>query len=562
MLKKFRSQLGKVFDDDLGTRQWYNIADWIIVLMILLSSVEIFLATFNWPPKITRMLDIINDITLWFFVVEVTLRIWAAPEQSPKYKGFAGRVRYCCTFYGLIDFVSTYPFLIQYFIPLPVAGLRVLRVARIIRIFRITRYAKAFNLLSDSIREKRRELIVSMQFLIIVTFILSLILFYYEHEAQPDVYDNGFVSVVWAFAQYIGDPGEFADTPPLTGIGKVIACIVGVLGIAIVAVPAGILGAGFTETIERAARKNEIEENVSKLLHCFQRKLDRPTGFQVCPPFQTIPNIQARQRLGDNEVVEAANASPNFRLINLASTIPFSQNPSDRLAIEYFTCNRPYGLCVDRNSPFTVIATSSCVDACSGFFAYYLAMIGGFNYVSREVGRAAPYQSFYSFKDRPTEPGFEEFMADIERLTSRPGAWTLTALAASGANEPEYPTQIHFGTGAPKGSEVIGDLINDKAAFQKFFETISTELERHEDIKCDLGRYHNTSMPGLFLRQLKRDGGGAKNDFVMRVAWSVMLWSPRRLEVARKIAQAINRYILHLPDNPEVKDLTVKDFGY
>lgn len=111
--------------------------------------------------------------------------------------------------------ISTYPFLIHYFVPLPVSWLKVLRTARIIRIFRITRYAKSFNLLFDSIREKRNELIVSMQFLFIVTFILSLILYFHEHEAQPDVYDDGFVSVIWAFAQYIGDPGEFADTLPL-----------------------------------------------------------------------------------------------------------------------------------------------------------------------------------------------------------------------------------------------------------------------------------------------------------------------------------------------------------
>lgn len=156
-LKQFRANLGKIFDDNLDTRQWYNIIDWVIVFMILLSAVEIFLATFSWPEPISRALTIINDVTLWFFVVEVSLRIWAAPEQNAKYKGFWGRVRYCFTFYGFIDFVSTYPFLIQYFVPLPITWLKVLRVARIIRIFRITRYAKSFNLLSNSIREKRNE---------------------------------------------------------------------------------------------------------------------------------------------------------------------------------------------------------------------------------------------------------------------------------------------------------------------------------------------------------------------------------------------------------------------
>ncbi|MCM1036129.1 MAG: ion transporter [Bacteroides sp.] len=559
-IREFRHRLGLVFDDNLGTRQWYNIVDWIIVGMILLSSIEIFLATFSWSPGVERALDIVNTATLWFFVVEVTLRIWAAPEQSRRFKGFMGRVRYCLTGYGFIDFISTYPFLIQYFVPLPVGGLRVLRVARVIRIFRITRYAKSFNLLFDSIREKKNELIVSMQFLLIVTFILSLILYFHEHEAQPDVYNNGFVSVLWAFAQYIGDPGQFADTPPVTFVGRAIACIVGILGIAIVAVPAGILGAGFTETIERENHKKEIKENATKLRLCFERKLDRPTGFQACPPFQSMITIQARQMMSENDIIEAVNSTPGYRISNLATTIPFANNPVDRLVVEYFEHNRPYGICIDRGSRFTVIATSSYIDACTGFFAYYLAMIGGFNYVSREFGKLAPVESFYNIKGTPQDAGFKDFMADVDMLLSRPGAWSLTSLVSSGAQEPDYDTDVHFGTGSPKGQETIGNLITDKEVFANFYRDISEVLGKDENIKCDLGKYHNTSMPGLFLRKLARSN--EPNDFVMRVSWRVMLWSPRRLEVARKIAETINRDILGIDGNPEVERLKVKDFGF
>jgi hypothetical protein len=71
---------------------------------------------------------------------------------------------------------------------------------------------KAFSILSRAIRSKKQEMLVSLQFLCIVTLILSFILFFVEHEVQPEVYNNGWRSVVWAFAQYIGDPGGFADT--------------------------------------------------------------------------------------------------------------------------------------------------------------------------------------------------------------------------------------------------------------------------------------------------------------------------------------------------------------
>lgn len=559
-LKRLRYNLGLVFDDDLGTRKWYNIVDWVIMFMIMLSSVEIFVATLPVGPGVMRIMDIINEVTLWFFVVEVSLRIWAAPERSPRFKGFKGRVRYCLTFYGFIDFISTYPFIIQYFCPLPLGALRVLRTARIIRVLRITRYASSFNLLSDSIKEKRKELMVSMQFLVIITFILSIMLYVYEHDAQPHVYDNGVRSVVWSFAQYIGDPGQFADTPPVTFPGRIIACIVGVLGIAIVAVPAGILGAGFTEAIEKKIKERELDENGEKLRVSFERKLDRPTGYQICPPFIPIPQLQARQGLTTDEIIAAVNHTKGYRLVNLATTIPIDKNPNDRLAVEHFEFNRPYGLCIDRGSNVTVIAPASFIDACTGFYAYYLAAIGGFNYISREFGCTAPYRSYFIVKDKIDEPGFDEYVEDVRRFASRPGAWTLTSLVSSGAMEPEYDTAIHFGTGGPKGDESTGSLITEKEKFRKFYEAVSEQIAKETGLKCDAGKYYNTSSPNILFRKLPELAGA--NHIIMRTAWATMLWSQKRILVARIIAEALNRYILELPGNPDDSPLKVKNFGF
>ena len=78
-------------------------------------------------------------------------------------------------------------------------------------------------------------------------------------------------------------------------------------------------------------------------------------------------------------------------------------------------------------------------------------MIGGFNYISRELGELRPYRSYYSFADRyKQEENLALYMEDLERLTSREGSWTLTTLVASGANEPSYPTIFHFSNGGPK----------------------------------------------------------------------------------------------------------------
>lgn len=559
--KTLKQNLAVVFDDDLHTKKWHNIVDWLIIFMIVVSTAEIFISTFNVSPQVRRILLIIDIVTLIFFTVEVSLRIWVAPLVNPKYSGWKGRLRYCFSFNGFIDILSTYPYYLQWLIPVPITWLKVLRISRTMRVFRISRYMKSWRLLTNALSQKRNELIISLQFLIIVTFALSLILFFCEHDAQPDVYDNGFTSVLWAFAQYIGDPGHFGETPPITVPGKVIACIVGILGIAIVAVPAGILGAGFTEAIEVEASRNKINRLKTKLRNSFIRKLDRPSGYQIIPPFVTLPNIQARQSMTEDDIINTINESEGFRLVNLGDTYTIDKNATPVLAVEYFDFNRPYGLCIDRGSKMTIISPSNFVHPCTGFFSYYIALMGGFNYISREFGEIVPYKSWYIPKHELTDEREKLYFEDMRKLVaSQKDPWTLTFLVASGANEPEYDCQVHFSTGNKKGDESIGEFIKDKERYAIFYKAVSSILKDEFDISTDNGKYHNNSSKKHFLRS--RDIPAAEGHIIMRVAWSAMLWDPRRILLAQAIAEAINKYILGLPGNPEVPVLKVKDVGF
>ena len=305
-LDKFKNGLARVFDDNLHTKQWHNYVDYAIIALIIISTLQVFVSTFDVSKQFEHVLRWIDLITTITFTIEVTLRIWVADKLNPKYKGMWGRIRYIFSFYGFIDVVSTYPFYLTFWLPIPYSLLKVFRVARLFRVFR---YMRSFKLLTKAFQSKKEELWVSVQFLTIVTVILSFVLFFYEHQAQPEVYDNGIVSVVWAFAQYIGDPGGFAETPPITMVGRLIACIIGVLGIAIFAVPAGLIGAGFTEAMADDKKERVIAENRKRLQSAFERKLDRPTGFQVVPQHLSICDIQARVGLKGDDIFDAVQAS-------------------------------------------------------------------------------------------------------------------------------------------------------------------------------------------------------------------------------------------------------------
>ena len=553
-INQFKQGLARVFDDDLNTSQWHNRVDYFIIGLILLSTAVVFISTFDVSPQCEKVLHYIDLFTLFVFTIEVSLRIWTADIINPKYKGFWGRIKYCFSFYGLIDVLSTYPFYLTFWVPIPYNILKVLRIARLLRIFR---YMKSFRLLSNAISSKKSEMLISLQFLVIVTLILSFILFFFEHRAQPDVYDNGMSSVIWAFAQYIGDPGGFADTPPITFIGRIIASVIGVLGIAIFAVPAGLIGSGFTEAIEDDNKQQTIKNNTDKLKAAFQRKLDRHTGYQVSPPYLSIAEIQARIGMKTDDIFDVIENSPIFRIINLASTVPVDEKPTDKLAIEHFVLNRPYGICIDRQSKVSIVSPSSMVDPIMYHFSYYVAKIGGFNFVSREIGEQRPYKSYYLIDDKNSVEGLAEYIDDIERLTSQKDSWVITLLAASGQNEPTLPTQFHFSIGGKKGDESFNGedlVVTDIAKYEALYSEFAQYFESEYGLNCDHQRFHDSSNKRLFVRKLSTRAN--VNAIMLRVAWSVSCWDSRRIAIAKSMAEIFSRHLdpnsLDI-DSPELK---------
>ena len=558
--QRIKKELARVFDDNLRTRQWQNIVDYVIIGLIVVSTVEVFLSTYeNIVEKYGHILKFIDWFTTIFFTIEVTLRIWTADLQDARFKGFKGRLRYCFTFYGLIDILSTYSFYLHFFMPMPYAALKILRVFRLLRIFR---YMKSFRILGDAISSKKQELTVSLAFLSILTVILSFLLYFAEHAAQPELCENGWKTMVWAFAKYLGDPGKIADFPMVTFWGNLIAIIVGVLGIAIFAVPAGLISSGFIEVMDERRKTEETKKNVEKMHLAFERKLDRPTGFQIVPMFVSVADVQSRLKMSENDIFDALANAEDFRLVNLAATQPADQHPEDRLVIEHYQLNRPYGVCIDRGSTVTIVSPSSLVDPIIGFFSYYLAKIGGFNFVSREIGETRPYKSFYLI-DKAKEPPFlKEYMEDLNRFATVDGSWIITLLAASGANEPEYLTQFHFTYGGEKGDETYNGenlTIHDIETFDSLYRDLSSRLEKEFGYISDCQRYHDSANPKLFVRHLEHPE--KVNAAMIRIAWKATCWDMRRVQIAKMLADVLAEHI-DGGIKPYSEELKVKGIGY
>ena len=538
-IKQFKAELNRVFDDDLHTKQWHNYVDYAIIGLIVISTIEVFLSTYDGiVAQYGKWLHFVDYFTTIFFTIEVTLRIWCADLLDEKYKGFWGRIRYCFSLYGLIDILSTYPFYLNFFIKVPYVAMKALRIARLLRIFR---YMKAFNILSRAIRSKKQEMVVSLQFLAIVTLILSFILFFVEHAAQPEVYDNGWTSVVWAFAQYIGDPGGFADTPPITLTGRIIACIIGILGIAIFAVPAGLIGSAFTDVMGEDKEDEYVNENIHKITRMFKFIKDQQhTGLFYVPRYFPIDTILTRKFIPHVDIIKSVEVSDCFHLYNLAQSVNQQDEPEDKIVVLNYKKNTPYGCCIDRGSNVTIVFTSGFTEPMTGWFAYHIAKLGGFNYVAKEIELDPDNPTtYYTIHDENACPNLRLFLDDINRLSARPNSWVIPILEATGPKS--RPEQLHFCYNTVKGDSSYDDplaRIRDYETFKALYDDMSGYMLKTYSLSSDRNKWY-PALKGTNVAYHVT----AENVFTLRVEAYLWIFDANFLEFTKAIADHFRKHL-------------------
>ncbi len=270
----------------------------------------------------------------------------------------------------------------------------------------------------------RREMGISLLILFAITFSLSYIFYIAEHIAQPDVFDGWWSCIVWAYSRYIeGGDGVF-EGGPVTVIGRTIAFLLGLIGIAIVAIPAGIIGSGFMDAIAEEKRNKELDEYKENMELAFREQVNvalreylvsdpglcpvanGKSGFYL-PPFVPLTKLQMRYGMTLQDVFETSSKYPQFRIANLAAMRSDEENPDDRLVITHQYINRPYGCFINRGSKITIVAASSVLETLTGWFAHNLAMAGGFNLISKEVEpNVGDFDSYASMSNNVMVKGY------------------------------------------------------------------------------------------------------------------------------------------------------------
>ncbi len=205
---------------------------------------------------------LIEAVTVAFFAVEYALRLWTIRFVHPNLSEREAVSKYMTSFSGIIDLLSFLPSFLPFFFPAGASVFRMFRVVRIFRLFQMNPYYDSLSIIGEVISSKRQQLISSVFTILLLMLASSLCMYSLEHEAQPEVFSNAFSGMWWSVSTLL--TVGYGDIYPITTLGKIFSIFITFLGVGMVAIPTGIISAGFVDQYSRLKKISEYasEEDI------------------------------------------------------------------------------------------------------------------------------------------------------------------------------------------------------------------------------------------------------------------------------------------------------------
>jgi len=229
------TQLGLLFDLSIQV---------LIIASIVTFSIETL------PNLDQDLLKILAALELTFisiFTFEYILRYLVAERKT----------KFVFSFWGIIDLLAILPFyLVSLGFTYNFIMLRAFRLLRLVRILKLGRYSKSLSRMTLAIKIARYDLLLALATTAIMLLVASFGIYQFENPAQPDKFSSVFESLWWALATLttVG----YGDIYPITLGGRMFTGVILMIGLGIVALPAGIIASSLTE-----ARKQQDKEDNS-----------------------------------------------------------------------------------------------------------------------------------------------------------------------------------------------------------------------------------------------------------------------------------------------------------
>ena len=234
--------------------------DALLITIVILNILSLILESFEQLAFMTGVFNVIDIVSIVFFMIEYFLRIITADYLYPGEKKNVAVWKFVSSLDGVIELLTILPF---YYLSGFVV-FRLLRVARILRLFKINSTYDSFHVILSVFKDKMSQIMSSVLIILILMLSSSLCMYSVEHEIQPDAFPNALSGLWWA-ATTIFTVG-YGDVYPVTVMGKTIGVFIDFLAMAVVAIPTGIISAGFVEKYTAIRRNQSVGDERAGLI--------------------------------------------------------------------------------------------------------------------------------------------------------------------------------------------------------------------------------------------------------------------------------------------------------
>ncbi len=260
--RTFRRTVYHMLGGEGHTDPWVKAIDYFLIGMIGLNVVAVVLESIEHLSIAHGPAFHAFDLfSVAVFSLEYGLRLWTAVElDDARFRHpLWGRLRWAVSWMAIIDLLSILPFYLGMFVEL---DLRAIRVLRVLRVFKLGRYSMAMNVMSTVARQEARSISAVLFVMLVVLVFTSSLMYLFEHHAQPHVFSDIPTSMWWAVVTLttLG----YGDMVPITPLGRALGACTAVLGVGMIALPAGVLASGFSEAMR--IRREEYREAVERAL--------------------------------------------------------------------------------------------------------------------------------------------------------------------------------------------------------------------------------------------------------------------------------------------------------
>ena len=247
--RTFRQKVHAVIFPSAYGGSLHTIFDTFIVIWVIVSVMAVILESVQGIHYLLNLEFIVLDaIAVSIFTLEYCLRMYCCVEEPGYQRAVSGRLKMAKSTSSIIDLLAIAPFFLEVFLH-HLIDLRFMRVFRLLRLLKLSRYTGATQSLSKVIAREWPVIAASTFIMLLLVVMTASLGFLFEHEAQPDKFENIPQAIYWAVIT-LASVG-YGDISPITPAGRAMTIVLSLIGIGIFAIPAAVLSSAFTDQLKR-----------------------------------------------------------------------------------------------------------------------------------------------------------------------------------------------------------------------------------------------------------------------------------------------------------------------